>query len=333
MDNKEENKSNNTFLLILTIIIIGIGLYMYSANKPTTSVKDTSITLEDAKALVTESFGEEVKVKDIQEDGQLYKITVTAKGNEQDLYLTKDGQKFIFQLIDVDEIKANKVSKEPVKSDKPNVELFVMSYCPFGTQFEKGYLPAIEKLGDKIDSEVKFVSYVMHGKKEAQENLREYCINKENPEKFNSYLTCFLGDKYSNLTNKKDGDRIEISKKCMEDNSIDLSKNTSCVEKTSKEIKLDEAFKKGDRFPKFNTHKDLNSKYGVKGSPTLVVNGKITESSRDSNSILKAICESFNNPPKECNEFISDVLPSTGFGYSEPSEKGSETPSNASCGS
>jgi hypothetical protein len=67
-----------------------------------------------------------------------------------------------------------------------------MSYCPFGTQAEKGILPVVNLLKDKIDFKVKFVNYAMHGKKEIDENNLQYCIQKEEPNKYNSYLTCFL---------------------------------------------------------------------------------------------------------------------------------------------
>lgn len=63
-----------------------------------------------------------------------------------------------------------------VKSDKPTVELFVMSYCPYGTQMEKALIPAKELLGDKANISIKFVAYTMHGAKETQENTRQYCI-------------------------------------------------------------------------------------------------------------------------------------------------------------
>jgi hypothetical protein len=41
------------------------------------------------------------------------------------------------------------------KTDKPNVDLYVMSYCPFGTQAEKGILQAANTLKWKINFNVK----------------------------------------------------------------------------------------------------------------------------------------------------------------------------------
>ena len=78
------------------------------------------------------------------------------------------------------------------KSDKPNVELFVMSHCPFGTQAEKGIIPVVNLLKNKINFSVKFVDYSMHGKSEIDENTLQYCIQKEESKKYIPYLTCFL---------------------------------------------------------------------------------------------------------------------------------------------
>jgi len=74
------------------------------------------------------------------------------------------------------------------KKDVPEVELFVMSHCPYGTQMEKGILPVVELLGDKIDFKIRFVYYAMHGEKEVNEEARQYCIQKEQKDKFISYF-------------------------------------------------------------------------------------------------------------------------------------------------
>src|SRR3989338_8353212 len=70
------------------------------------------------------------------------------------------------------------------KSDRPKVELFVMADCPYGLQMEKAYIPAWDLLKKKADIDVKFVSYAMHGKKEVDENTRQYCIQKEQDGKY-----------------------------------------------------------------------------------------------------------------------------------------------------
>ena len=68
---------------------------------------------------------------------------------------------------------------------------------------------------------------------------------------------------------------------------------------------------------------DDNSKYGVKGSPSLVINGTNSSSARDSANLLKAICAGFEEAPEECSTQLSSDTPSPGFG-SGVSNSGSE---------
>ncbi|HTY44247.1 MAG TPA: hypothetical protein VMC80_03315, partial [Patescibacteria group bacterium] len=42
------------------------------------------------------------------------------------------------------------------KTDKPTVELFVMSYCPYGTQMEKAIIPVLNLLKDKVNFTLRF---------------------------------------------------------------------------------------------------------------------------------------------------------------------------------
>ena len=103
------------------------------------------------------------------------------------------------------------------KAERASVELFVMSHCPYGTQMEKGILPAIEALGDKVDFGLKFCDYAMHGQKEIDEQLNQHCIQKNQPDKLASYLNCFL--------EKGEGD------KCLGDTGINISKLNSNIYK------------------------------------------------------------------------------------------------------
>ena len=70
------------------------------------------------------------------------------------------------------------------KKEVPVVEAFVMSHCPYGTQFEKGFVKVWDVLGKKADFEVKFCDYAMHGKKEIDEQLLQYCIQEDSKAKF-----------------------------------------------------------------------------------------------------------------------------------------------------
>src|SRR3989339_677119 len=78
-----------------------------------------------------------------------------------------------------------------VKSDRPKVELFIMSYCPYGLQMQKAYLPVMKLLSKKADMDIKWVNYIMHEKKEIEENNVQYCIQKEQSDKYVAYAECF----------------------------------------------------------------------------------------------------------------------------------------------
>jgi len=202
------------------------------------------------------------------------------------------------------------------KTETPAVELFVMSHRPYGTQMEKGIIPVVELLGDKIDFQLKFVNYAMHGEKEVIEQGMQYCIEQEyGTDKLVEYLKCFL----------EEGD----SEGCVEETEISQDDLDSCFEEADEEFKLMYNLNnKEGNFPAFDLHDDDNVKYGVRGSPTLIVNGVKPESGRDSASILTAVCAAFDERPEECDETLSSASPSPGFGYGTASSGGSA----ATCG-
>lgn len=321
--------------LTVGLILAGVAGYAYYAY-----ASSSWLTVKDIEIKSTEFVNSELlqgkgsaTVKVLGKEGNLYKLEVTYNGQKIESFVTKDGKRFFPQSIEM--IKNNVVENKenatansnPVvstveqKSDKPVVELFVMSHCPYGLQMEKGILPVVKTLGDKIDFNIKFTDYAMHGEKELKEQLNQYCIQKEQPAKFLSYLECFSRDGESG------------GETCLSQAGIDKTKLSSCFARSDKEFKVLENFKNKDgyrgNYPGFEIFKADNEKYGVQGSPTLVINGTQSQSGRDSNSILKSICSAFNNPPKECSTELPSETPSPGFGGGVASA-GSAS-SNAGC--
>jgi len=202
------------------------------------------------------------------------------------------------------------------KKEKPEVNLFVMSHCPYGTQIEKGILPVLRLLGDKINFNMRFVYYAMHGEIEVNEQTLQYCIQKDYNGKYLDYLGCFL----------KEGNTEE----CVEEVGL-TGQLDSCIEQTDEEFKITE--KLNDKstwmgnFPPFDIDKELNEKYGIRGSPGLVINGVTASTKRDPASLLNAICTGFIEKPAECSEKLSSTNPSPGFGFSATSST-----SSGSCG-
>lgn len=269
------------------------------------------------------------KLESIKEEENLYIMKMNIGGQQFESYITKDGKYLFPQGIDLtEEIEApteTGTTGQAVadcsniqKTKKPAVNLFVMSHCPFGTQIEKGMLPVLKVLKDKIDFNLRFVYYAMHGETEVKEQLNQYCIQKEQNDKLIPYLECFL----------KEGK----GSACLTEVKIDANKLKACTDAADKQFGITENLNDNSkwlsgRFPLFNTDKVLNEKYDIGGSPALVVNDQELSSGRDSASLLSTICCAFDVEPTECEEALSTAAPSPGFGFST-----SGSGSTGSCG-
>lgn len=325
--------------IVLSIIFIGV-IITGSSPSGVTGMMTADMAAERAVTFIEDNMvapGTEVSVKDIVEENGLYKLTIDVKSGamsqEVESYITTDGKIFFPQAINMDEFeKAMEEAEEQQgeeqsepqvqevqKTDKPEVHAFVMSYCPYGLQFMKAYVPVIELLGEKVDLELNFVSYAMHGKKELDENLRMYCIQKEQNEKLTNYLRCFV---------EKDD-----YEQCIKDTGIDSEKLESCMQSTDDNFNItglyeDESTWSNGRFPQFPVEAEMNEEYGVMGSPTFVINDKVMSVNRSPEAIKDAICSAFNNPPEECEQELSDKAEQPGIG---PIGSGSGASSSGQC--
>jgi hypothetical protein len=315
-ENKLEKTRKNpwivsTFVLGILIIVILITNYSGITGKIISEQEAGQAILNFANAQ-----GLDASVVSTEKSGNFYLVTLSISGSEVPVYITKDGKYFTSSLIPLtaeedttDTTDTTPTTVDVPKTDKPVVDLFVMSYCPYGTQAEKGILPAVELLGDKIDFNLRFVYYAMHPTSgEVEENLRQYCIQKTQESKLNDYLTCFL-DK---------GD----SASCLTDAGINKVSLNSCVASADKEFEIsknknDTSLWLNGNYPLFNVDKALNEQYKIGGSPTLVINGVQVSSARDPASYLKSICAAFSEGsiPEECSQQLSTTAYSAGFGY------------------
>ncbi len=300
--------------LVLGVLAVVLLIVVASGNSITGNVISKTQAGE-VLANFAESQGTDIEVTNIEKENGFYKVLYSTEQGSSSVYVTLDGKNLINGMIPItssQDDSDNSASANEVdvpKADVPVVELFVMSYCPYGTQAEKGIIPVVELLGDKIDFTLRFVDYAMHPTSgEVEENLREYCIQKEQEDKFMDYLACFL----------KEGD----SDGCLIETGVDTEMMNSCYDSANKEFSIienleDKSSWLNGRYPMFNTDKDLNDEYGVRGSPTLVINGEQVSSSRDPASYLDVVCQAFTdgNVPEECGTELSTAQYSPGFGY------------------
>ena len=298
-------------VFLLAVMIVGIGQGASSIG--ITGMMTADDASNKALTLIKENLvqpGTDVSIINIEEESGIYKLTLMIDGKEFDSYMSKDGKYFFPQGMDINEILTKEVNKEvqnqqqtpqTPKTDTPKAEAFVMSHCPYGLQFMKAFVPVMDLLKDKADLKIGFVDYIMHGVDEFNDNNRIYCIQKDAPTKLTEYLRCFV--------QQKDYET------CLQEAGIDKATIDTCIKNIDEEYNLTNIFEASeDRFPKYPLEADLNEQYGVRGSPTFVINGQVISVSRSAEAIKEAICSAFNNPPKECDTQLSTSAESPGFG-------------------
>ena len=322
-----KNKNLYFILIILAVVLLTQSIVIIVKTSKNIGYTEARVKVEKFinENLLPSTM--KVNIKNITKEAGLYHLTLEVAGQEYNSYLSLDGKKFFQSGVEIAEIEKQKqaqteqtppapASTAAVKKDKPEVELFVMSHCPYGLQIEKGIIPVLETLGNKIDFKLKFCSYAMHGKKELDEQLNQYCITKEEPAKLTSYLKCFVKD--------------DNSASCLTQTGINQTKIKSCVSTTDKAFKITEKFNDqtawiSGTYPPFEIYKADNDKYQITGSPNLVINGSKVAANRDAASLLKLICSGFNSQPTECQKQLSSTPPSAGFG------EGTGTSSGGGC--
>jgi hypothetical protein len=191
------------------------------------------------------------------------------------------------------------------KADKPKAQAYIMSFCPYGLQMLKAYVPVMELLGDKADLQVGFVPYAMHGKNEVDGNNYIYCVQKDSKAKLPAYLRCFV----------ENGDY----KGCLATAGVDTAKTESCVSSLDSQFNITGLFNDqttwlSGRYPQYPVQQAEAEQFGVQGSPTFVLNGQQVPVSRSAEAIKQAVCAGFKTAPAECARTLStnQEAPSTG---------------------
>src|SRR3989344_3301377 len=200
--NSEENsKKSNINIWQITAIILAISvmiLLFMTFKGENTEISSKVISADEAGKGLVQFLNQKTNgglefVSSIDKDS-LYEVKIKYQGKEIPVYTTKDGKYFIQGITPLtgelvmqkDVAKPNTNTLIDVsKSDKPVVEAFVFSYCPYGLQFEKALFPAYNLLKDKADFRIVAIG-AMHGEYEKTESLRQIKIEnymKTNAEK------------------------------------------------------------------------------------------------------------------------------------------------------
>jgi len=209
-------------------------------------------------------------------------------------YITDDQLLILGQAIDISDYSETKL-----KSDRPKIDLWVMSFCPFGQQAEAGLIPVLKLLGDKVDFNLHFIvaeqdgKYVsLHGPAELTEDIRQLCIFSKDKRKWYTYVSYVR----ENCTIQNiDRCWIEAAKTA----GLDVNEIELCTENEGQKMIAEDAREAVQK--------------NILASPTLLINGRKYNGKRSPEAYKNAICEAFNKPPKECNIVLSSN--SSAYGY------------------
>ncbi|WAC05250.1 MAG: thioredoxin domain-containing protein [Methanoregula sp.] len=245
--------------------------------------------------------GSPATLVETSEDRGLYWIKIQYQSQVITLFASKDCSLLFTSNYDMNQQGTQAAQqKAPVKSARPAVDLYVMAFCPYGIQAETVMKPVVGLLGSKADIRLRYITMVtgttadsvnsLHGPTEAQEDLRQICIQKYYPEKLWTYVARFNEACYPESAN------TETQKACWMNASamagIDMAKITACASGPEgiSLMKADEA--------------DSN-KNGASGSPTLIINGVTYSGARTPERYKQAICNSYDTAPAECDTTLS----------------------------
>ena len=106
----------------------------------------------------------------MSEDRGVYAVTILYQSGNLTLYTTKDCSLLFLNAYSMNESAIGTAGTgqntgtsgkaAPVKTALPVVELYVMAFCPYGTQAEGVMKPVVDLLGSKADIRVRYITSV-----------------------------------------------------------------------------------------------------------------------------------------------------------------------------
>jgi len=290
--------------LLLAVLLLAVLLSTY---KPSDKEKIGKSAIDFINNNLVEGTDKATLVS-VEEEAGMYKVTTSYKGQNIPVYVSKDGKyMFVSQPLDMTQNLPQPEQQstgnfDAPDKDVPEVELYVMSFCPFGVQAENTMKPVFDLLKNKANFKIRFIANVngddyksvdsLHGSTEAMEDLRQICIMKY-----------YDKDKYWNYL-------IEFDAKCYP-SSRDEKALDSCWREVAKKFsiddrKIDECSKSKEALDLLKIDEQLTEKYGVRGSPTLIINGATYNGARTPEAFKQAVCSGFKNIPVECNKTLGE---------------------------
>ncbi len=314
----------NLHLLILIIAVLLIGLAGGYLIAEKLSLPADVLSTEDVSKKVVdfikqmEGFSEEsvIEVLEITDtDNDLYRLKLSIDGQVFVSYVTKDGHLLFPEFIDMNPPENQKI---PL-SEKPVVDLFVMSFCPYGNQAEDLMKPVVNLLDPVADFNLHYIIYSnyqsedfclsperkycsMHKTAEVNQDIRELCVAKYQPDK----LWNFVDEINKSTTVEK----VEEEWEAIATNiGLDIDKIKQCQAEEGTALLDREIELTGQEYLVQNPSRhqengEYKTKESIQGSPTLVINGMIYDGEKSTKGYQEAICAAFENVPSACAQEV-----------------------------
>ena len=187
------------------------------------------------------------------------------------------------------------------QSSNPQVQMFVMSYCPYGNQAEGGLAPVIMLLADSATFEPVYIIYP-NGAECAENNGTKYCSLHGNAELWQDVrekiiFSMYGEEKWAEYVSKANSDcnlgNIDTCWVTAADavGGINTSAVTAEFEASKFDILASEMAK--------------TMQAGVSGSPTIKINGVTFNGGRTAQAYKDAVCGAYTTAPAECGQNVT----------------------------
>lgn len=340
MDKLKNLNKNQILIGVAVLAVVATGVLVSSKSNPallsflkfnsglsTEAIAKKSVDYLNKSVLQNGQIATLVSVSDLKGSG-VVQIKIKIADKTYDSYATKDGKLLFPEAFTIgsgttasavnntqpsnnqtaqntQDTQDNKPQITPAnvaKVAKTSLDAYVVSRCPFGLQMQRAMAEAIKNVPSLAEyTKVRYIGAVssdgktitaMHGNEEAQENLRQICIREEQPTKYWPYVACQMKSK-----DAADG--------CLSSTGVNVAKLNSCMSDPSKGV----AYAKVDFA--------LQNKFGVQGSPTLILNEQeISENSfggRSADAIRNIVCSSSTTQSSFCSTKLNATPAATSF--------------------
>jgi hypothetical protein len=287
---------------VLVAFVVGMFVNSGISGQVVAGAMDSHLVGEKVVNYINNNLitgAEQATLVSVTQENGLYQVTTSYQGGDIEVFATMDGRYLMLSgLVDMDAPTAPSgggdggTGTQAPKSDRPVVELFIWSYCPYGVLAQEALAEAVSLLEDSADFIVNMY-HDGHGAYETQQNKIQACIQELDSDNYWDYAAGFVEDIYPVCGSSRDidCDRTE-SINLMDSLGIDSSAVMGCVDSEGASLIAGDA--------------QRASQFGVRGSPTLMINDVIVQpSSRTADAFKSVICEAFNDAPESCSDQLS----------------------------